>query len=294
MVQYIPIMLTIGYKSGMGSMITEGDTQVLDSLLEKVYRESRHDFRDYKRGTVVRRLGRRLRATGVKTYLAYMQFLDTHPEEYRRLAEYLTITVSGFFRGSHTYEQIAKLVLPELIPYKGGEEGRSLRAWSAACARGEEPYSIAILLDDFLRSERGNFDISIYATDVNRQILREAKMGIYPRKHVENIPHALLESYFTCGDEGYEVTSDIRRMVKFSYFDLVSNATSPFVNLDCVFCCNVLIYLQKHLQERVLDMLYSSLGSPGYLILGEVETPTSSLCGKLECLDARAKIYKKK
>lgn len=291
---HIDNVVTIGYKSGTGSMITEGDTQVLDSLLEKVYRESRHDFRDYKQGTVVRRLERRLRATGVKTYLEYMQFLDTHSEEYRRLAEYLTITVSGFFRGMYTFQQIAKLVLPELISYKRGEWEQSLSIWSVACARGEEPYSIAILLADFLRNERGNFDISIYATDVNRRILREAKMGVYPRKHVENLPRGFLEDYFTCGDEGCEVIAEIRRRVNFSYFDLVSNKTSPFMNLDCIFCCNVLIYFKRHLQERVLDMLYSSLGSPGYLILGEAETPTSSLCGKLECLDARAKIYKKK
>jgi chemotaxis methyl-accepting protein methylase len=82
-------------------------------------------------------------------------------------------------------------------------------------------------------------------------------------------------------------------MVRFFYFDLVSTTSSPFLNLDCIFCCNILIYLQKQLQKRVLDMLYNSLATPGYLILGEVETPTDNLRGRLECLDARAKIYKK-
>jgi len=82
-------------------------------------------------------------------------------------------------------------------------------------------------------------------------------------------------------------------MVSFSYFDLTSTIRQPFVNLDCIFCCNVLLYLQKTLQERVLNMLYDSLAAPGYLILGEVETPTSNLRDKLECLDAKAKIYKK-
>jgi len=82
-------------------------------------------------------------------------------------------------------------------------------------------------------------------------------------------------------------------MVSFSYFDLTSTIRQPFVGVDCIFCCNVLIYLQSQLQERVLSMLYDSLATPGYLILGEVETPTSSLNGKLECLDAKAKIYKK-
>ena len=83
-------------------------------------------------------------------------------------------------------------------------------------------------------------------------------------------------------------------MLHFSYFDLASTIEPPFVNLDCIFCCNVLIYLQKQLQERVLEMLYNSLATPGYLILGEVETPTGNLRGKVECLDSKAKIYKKK
>ncbi len=85
----------------------------------------------------------------------------------------------------------------------------------------------------------------------------------------------------------------IRQMVNFSCFDLVSAKTPPFTNLDCIFCCNIFIYFQKKLQERVLDMLYNSLATPGYLILGEVETPTDNMRRKLECLDARAKIYKK-
>ena len=82
-------------------------------------------------------------------------------------------------------------------------------------------------------------------------------------------------------------------MVRFSYFDLTSTAGPPFASMDCIFCCNVLIYLQKQLQEKVLTMLYDSLAVPGYLVLGEVETPTSNFIGKLECLDSKARIYKK-
>ena len=139
----------------MVNIITESNTTALDLLLEKVYRDRRHDFRGYKRGTVTRRLERRLRATGVKTYLEYMRFLDTHPEEYERLADDRTIKVSGFIRSPYTFQQVVKLVLPE-------------------------------------------------------------------------------------------VDSNLRQMVNFSYFDLVSTKTPPFMNLDCIFCCNILIYLQRH------------------------------------------------
>lgn len=277
----------------MASMVTGSDTTALDSLLEKVYRDTGYDFREYKRGTVTRRLERRFHATGAKTYLDYMQFLDAHPEEYHKLADDLIIKVSGFFRSPYTFQQVARLVLPELTSYKRKQGERELRFWSAGCARGEEPYSIAILLAEFLGNRRQDFDISIYATDISRQALQEAQAGVYSPEDVGGLTPTVLGNYFTHYGKGYVVNSNIRQMVSFSYFDLTSTIRQPFVDVDCIFCCNVLIYLQSQLQERVLSVLYDSLAVPGYLILGEVETPTSSWNEKLECLDAKAKIYKK-
>ena len=277
----------------MASIVTGNDTTALDSLLKKLYRDTGYDFREYKRGAVTRRLERRLHATGVKTYLDYMEFLDAHPGEYQKLADDLTIKVSGFFRNPYTFQQVARLVLPELTLFKRDRGERELRFWSTACARGEESYSIAILLAESLRHELKDFDISIYATDISQQALQEAQAGVYSSKDVDGFTPTVLESYFTHYDKGYVVSSNIRQMVSFSYFNLTSPIRQPFVNLDCIFCCNVLIYLQSQLQERVLNMLYDSLATPGYLILGEVETLTNNLRDKLECLDTKAKIYKK-
>ncbi|MBA7679208.1 Chemotaxis protein methyltransferase [subsurface metagenome] len=277
----------------MADVIVKSDATALDLLLEKVYREGGYDFREYKPGMVTRRLERRLRAAGLNTYPDYMKFLDDHPEEYQRLAEDLTIKVGGFFRSPYAFQQLARVVLPELVACKREQGERRLRIWSTACARGEEPYSIAILLAESLGRELRSFDISIYATDISRQALKEAQVGVYSAKDVESLPSTILEGYFTHSKQGYEVTADIRRMLRFFYFDLTSTVGQVFTGLDCIFCCNVLIYLQKALQERVLNMLYSSLATPGYLILGEVETPTGSLREKLECLDSKAKIYKK-
>ncbi len=274
-------------------MSAKVDIKELDLLLEKVYREGGYDFRDYRRGTVTRRLQRRLYAAGARTYVEYMRFLDTHPEEYQRLAEDLTIKVSGFFRSPYAFQQVAKLVLPELVSEKRKRRDQSLRVWSTACARGEEPYSIAILFAEFLGHQRQGFNISIYATDISRQALKEAKAGIYSPKDVEGLSDTILENYFNHTDEHYEVRADIKQMLHFSYFDLTSMARPPFMNLDLIFCCNVLIYLQKQLQERVLDKLYNSLHSQGYLILGESETPPDNLHEKLVCLDRKAKIYNK-
>lgn len=274
-------------------MSAEDDIKELDLLLEKVYREGGYDFRDYRHGTVIRRLEKRLHAARTKTYRDYIQFLDTHPEEYEKFAEYLTIKVSGFFRNSYASQQVARMVLPELVSEKRKRQDQSLRVWSTACAQGQEPYSIAILIAEFLGHQRQGFNISIYATDISRQALKEAKAGIYSPKDVENLSETILKNYFNHTDGRYEVMADIKQTLQFSYFDLTSNARPPFMDLDLIFCCNVLIYLQKQLQKRVLEMLYHSLHSQGYLILGEAETLPNSLHKKLECLDKKAKIYKK-
>ncbi len=272
---------------------TVADSEALDLLLEKVCRESGRDFRGYKRGTVIRRLARRLHVTGARTYLEYMQFLHLHPEEYQRLTDYLTVSVSSFFRSSYTFQQVAGLVLPELVSDKRSRGQQRLRFWSAACARGEEPYSIAMLLAEFLGDQLKDFDISVYATDISRHALSKAQAGVYSVKEVGGLRRIILANHFTRQGEGYVVRAAIRQMVSFSCFDLVSIETPPFADLDCIFCCNLLIYLEKQLQERVLGMLYGSLASPGYLVLGEVETPADNVRGRLECLDAKAKIYKK-
>jgi len=277
----------------MESATAEREAQDLEALLEKVYRQGRYDFRGYKRSTVTRRLARRLHAAGVKTYREYMQFLDSCPEEYQRLADDLTIKVSGFFRNTGAFERLKNMVLPELLSHKEARGERTLNFWSTACARGEEPYSIAILLDMFLGQRRRDFAISVQATDISRWALDGAWAGIYSAKDVETLSPDVLRDYFLCRDKDYEIRADIRNTVSFSYFDLTSTDRPPYPGMDGIFCCNVLIYLQRQLQERVLNLLYDSLAAPGYLVLGEAETPTTSLDGRLECLDSKAKIYKK-
>ncbi len=266
---------------------------ILDVLLEKVYRDSGYDFRDYKRGTVVRRLERRMLAASVNTYIDYLRFLDAHPEEYDRFADCLTIKVSSFFRSPYTYRQVAALTLPELLVHKKDKGERCLRFWSAGCARGEEPYSMAIMLADFLGEDCARYDIKIYASDIGYLDLNELRSGIYLASDVEGLPRSILDRYFISTGDNYEVREDIRQMVRFFHFDLTSVDGPPLPEMDCIFCCNVLIYFQRQLQERVLDRLYNSLASSGYLVLGEVETPTVTLLEKLECLDGKAKIYKK-
>jgi len=277
----------------MESATAEREALDFGALLEKVYRRGRCDFREYKRSTVTRRLARRLHVAGVNTYREYMQFLDSCPEEYQRLADDLTIKVSGFFRNPGVFERLKTLVLPELLARKEARNERTLSFWSTACARGEEPYYIAILLDMFLGQRRQDFAISVQATDISRWALDGARAGIYSAKDVDTLSPAILRDYFLRRDKDYEIRADIRNMVSFSYFDLTSTDRPSYLGMDGIFCCNVLIYLQRQLQERVLNLLYDSLAAPGYLVLGEAETPTVGLGEWLECLDSKAKVYKK-
>ena len=277
----------------MEGTVAEYDASALDSLLEQVYRKAGYDFREYKRGTLTRRLTRRLYVHGLGTYQEYMHFLDAFPEEYQRLAEEITIKASGFFRTQYLFGQVTNLVLPRILRFKEERGERALRFWSAGCARGEEPYSIAVTLSEFLGKQLEDFDITIYATDISQWALAEAQKGTYTGKELEMLPPDIFHDYFIHLGENHEVRADIKRMVSFSTLDLASNEQPLFTEVDCMFCCNVLIYLQRKLQEKVLYRLYHSLTTPGYLVLGEVETPTGNLRDKLECLDSKAKIYKR-
>jgi len=268
-------------------MIPASDATALDLLPEKVCWDGRCDFWGYKRGAVPRRLQQRLYATGART------FLDAHLEEYQRLADDLTIKVSGFLGSPYTFQQVNRLVLSEPVSDKTNRGQQHLGIWSTACAWGEEPYSIAIMVAEFLGHRLQDFDIAIYASDISMAALKDTQARLYSLKEIEGLRPTILDNYFTRSGEGYVVSTDIRRMVNFFYFDLVSPKTPSFMNMDCIFCCNVFIYLQKQLQERVLGMLYDSLATPGCLILGEVETLTDNLRGRLECLDSKAKVYKK-
>ena len=277
----------------LNSHLAGYEEPALTLLLEKVYQECGYDFRQYKRGTVVRRLERRLHATGSHDYGEYMRFLEGHPEEYSQLVNDLTIRVSEFFRSKDTFQQVAGLVLPEILQEKEKLVDHRLRFWSAACACGEEPYSIAILLRESLGPLRQDFPVSLYATDISQQALSAARAGNYTVDELKTVSPEILYKYFLRSEQGYQLREEIRQMVSFSYHDLTSPAPPPFQSLDCIFCCNILIYWQRLLQERVLNMLYDSLASPGYLVLGEAETLPFSLNGKLKRLDSEAKIYQK-
>jgi len=242
---------------------------------------------------VRRRLERRFFFTGTKSYAEYLRFLGSHPEEYEKLVEHLTIKTSSFFRNPHVFHAMDTLVLPELVAHKEKVGDKSLRFWSAACACGEEPYSIAVLLEQFLGGNRRDYDVTIHATDISREALEKARVSIYSCESVKSMQGSALRKYFFQQGKRYGVRRGIRQMVSFSYFNLASALPPPCLNADCIFCCNVLIYLQRSTQEKVLKKLYDCLAVPGYLVLGDVETLPNSLQPLMECVDKKVKIFRK-
>lgn len=253
-----------------------------------------------------RRLERRLTATrsparigsGGEAYLDYARFLDSHPEEYKKLFDDLTINVSRFFRNPLTFELIYKVVLPDMIEYKQRSMDNMIRIWSTGCADGEEPYSIAILLAELLGKQLKNYNITIYATDIDTDALDNAKTGIYSEDCVVEVKKGLLDKYFHF-DGNYRIKEDVKELVDFSYHDLTSEkfiapTKSVFINFDLILCRNVLIYFSRTLQNKVFNNFTHDLNKNGYLILGEAETLPDDFKSDFVCGDNLSKIYQRK
>jgi len=267
--------------------MTEGGKE-LQCLLEKVYRERGFDFREYKESTLTRRLGRRLRARGAETYADYAGVLDQDPTEYDKLFNDLTINVTSFFRDDVAFRALEKVVLPTLIT----SSPHPLRIWSAGCATGEEPYSIAMLLLEMLGTMVDEFEITIVATDIDAKALDRAQEGLFGPKAVEGIRPAWLERYLVAKGEDFRVRSALRSLVTFEVHALGSDP--PYRDLDLVVCRNVLIYFTPTLQTRVLQGFHEGLKAGGFLLLGKAEVPMGETKGLFQCVDRKAKLYRKR
>ena len=248
---------------------------ILDYLLEK----RGFDFSGYHPAMLERRIGQRLAATSSKDFGDYLCCLQRNAPELDRLLDVLTINVSRFFRDTLTFELIADRILPAMVRDKIQARDHSLRVWSAGCARGEEPYSLAIIIHELLRKEEVAMNLHLFATDIDGGALVDAGGALYPLSSVENIKHRLLTKYFTPDGISFRLMPEIKERVTFSLYDMLDKKhgvppESVFGNFDLVVCRNLLIYFNTEYQETIFEKLYHSLANHGYLILGEAEAPT--------------------
>lgn len=267
----------------------------MQQLLEKLHRERGFDFSGYKESTLTRRLSRRLHARGVQTCADYARILDQDSTEYDRLFHDLTIKVTSFFRDPIAFRALEEVALPELTGSGEHRENTSpphrLRIWSAGCATGEEPYSIAILLRESLGEEINRWDITILSTDIDAQALHRAREGWFASRDVESIRQEWLSRYFAPGGKGFCVQPALKQLVTFQVHNLVSDP--PYPDLDLIVCRNVLIYFTPPLQTQVLKGFHQGLKQGGFLLLGKAEEPLGETRSLFHPVDRKAKLFSK-
>jgi two-component system, chemotaxis family, CheB/CheR fusion protein len=205
-------------------------------------------------------------AVGVDSYLAYVDYLEVHPDEFAFLFNTILINVTAFFRDTPSWDFLAGDIVPRLL--ETTSDG-PIRVWCAGCASGEEAYSTAMVLAEAL-GERAYLDrVKIYATDVDEEALNEARHASYSAKAVEPVAPDLLERYFERSEQRYVFRTDLRRTVIFGRNDLVQDA--PISRIDLLTCRNTLMYFNAETQSQILNRLHFALNNWGYLYLGKSE-----------------------
>ncbi|MCA1728484.1 MAG: PAS domain-containing protein [Actinobacteria bacterium] len=275
--------------TGIGVPDEPDEKKKLESFLEQVRGQYGIDFRSYKTPTIMRRLQRRIVATDSGGLDGYIRYLEDHPEEYQQLVTSFLIKVTEFFRDVELFDFLRDELVPELID-KARTQNNQLRIWSAGCATGEEPYSLAILLSEILEGESEHFNVRIFATDLDEEAVNFARHGIYTEEALGGLPEGFLDRYFAEEDGGYQVKKRVRSMIVFGQHDLAQRA--PFPRVDLVLCRNVLIYFTPDLQKRTLQLFAYSLTDGGYLLLGKSETP-SPLSDLFSLHDKKHKVYRR-
>lgn len=260
-------------------------------LTHKITTDRGFGCASYKEKCLRRRIAVRMRARGVHTYDAYARLLDEDAGEYDRLLDALTINVTKLFRNWEAYEALARRVVPELMARDGGP----IRVWSAGCASGHEPHSLAILFHRHA-AEHGApkpaARVHVLGTDIDRSCLAAAQRGQYIEADFADTPPELRERYFTSAAP-FTVSPEIRAMVRFEYRDLLA-ARLERESCDLLVCRNVLIYFDRDTQIRLFDAFHEALAPGGYLMLGKVETLLGASRGRFAAVDARERIFARK
>ena len=253
----------------------------LAALLQKIERRGLR-VTNYKEPCLRRRIAVRMRARGAHTFADYARVLDTEPGEFDLLLDALTINVTRFFRNPETYAVLRDRVIRELAAKPG-----PIAVWSAGCATGEEPYSLAILFDQAAARSRVRID----ATDLDPGALAFMARAEYPQSAVDEVPPELLKAYFSPGPP-FKLAERVRKLVNPVRHDL-THEKAPQPPYDLIVCRNVVIYFDRAMQERLFDHFYEALVPGGWLLLGKVETLFGKSRTLFKTADARERLFRK-
>jgi two-component system CheB/CheR fusion protein len=227
------------------------------------------DFSDYKQTTIKRRIERRMIIQKTSSFQDYAKYLQAHQEEVHALFNDILINVTDFFRDPDSFEILKSQVFPALV--KNRPLGAAIRIWVPGCSTGEEVYSIAISLIEFLNETGTQYPIQIFATDISEKVINKARLGIYPKSISKHVTKKRLDSFFDKAVDDYKIHKRIRDVCLFSTHDVTSDP--PFAKLDLISCRNVLIYFTPVLQNRVMPIFHYALNPEGFLWLGKSESP---------------------
>ncbi|RVT95794.1 PAS domain S-box protein [Rhodovarius crocodyli] len=276
-------------KEAVRSLETDDTANDLRRIIGFLRTRTGHDFSSYKRATVLRRVMRRMQVTRCNDLAAYADMLRRVPEEAKELFSDLLISVTMFFRDAGAFQLLETRAISAIFDQANEDEG--IRAWVVGCATGEEAYSIAMLLLEEAGRRRSAVPIQIFASDLDEEALATARDGRYPRDIEIDMSEERLRRFFV--DEGthYRVRKEIRDLVLFASHSVLKDP--PFTRLNLVSCRNLLIYLERSLQQQLCSIFHYALRPDGYLFLGSAET-AESMTDRFLPVDREARLYQAK
>ena len=265
--------------------IAESDETVLRKVFELVRARTGHDFARYKRPTILRRLARRMQLNHRAGFEQYLALLRENPEEIQALFDDLLISVTTFFRDPAAWEALRLQVVVPLVERAHGDE--SIRVWVPGCATGEEAYTLAILFREEISRRDIACELVIFGSDVDQGSLATARDGAYPAAIAADVTEARLARYFRAEGDHYRVTNEIRDLVVFAVHSVLRDP--PFSKLHLISCRNLLIYLDRELQQQLQNVFRYGLRDDGFLLIGVSETADPDL---FDPLDKQNRIYR--
>jgi two-component system, chemotaxis family, CheB/CheR fusion protein len=250
-----------------------------------------HDFSQYKQNTVNRRVERRMAVHQIAQLGDYIRYLQQNPAEVEALFRDLLIGVTSFFRDGEAFAALQERVIPQL--FVGKASGASIRVWVPGCSTGEEAYSLAMLLQEQMEALKQSFKLQLFATDLDRQAIEQARAGVYPASIAADVSPERLARFFSQGPDGgaYRIQKTLRDILVFSEHDVIKDP--PFSKLDLISCRNLLIYMGGDLQKKLIPLFHYALNPGGALFLGTSET-VGEFTDLFAPLDRKAKLYQRK
>jgi two-component system CheB/CheR fusion protein len=287
--QLLAYLKTFCGKTAISAPIYAHSPNALQKIFMLLRSRTGHDFSLYKKNTIHRRIERRLNLHGIDDIANYLRYLEGHDEEIRYLFKELLINVTSFFREPEAFEILKREILPELL--KNKPDNYTFRVWVPGCATGEEPYSIAMILREYLDETRRRVTVHIFATDIDEDSINDARSGFYPGNIAVDVGPDRLKRFFIKEETGYRIKKEIRELVVFAVQNIIKDA--PFTRLDLLICRNLLIYLEPELQNRLIPLFNYSLTPGGCLFLGSSES-IGAFNDLFATLDRKWKFYEAK